>query len=290
MQANFFTVTALVANFSCLESLLSQGVSHCMPLFDNVIQNLQNLAWSATLVGLFAIFELRRSDRPAAMKGRLLNFFLGTLVAIFGFALSVLFYRLQHLVPQHGLLGYLFPNRPSGLVGLVVSILIYGGVWDFFQYWFHRLQHEQPALWPIHRVHHSDASINASTALRRSIPELALIFLFVFIPTVFTAGIDPAAAWFAFVIFYSWGFFNHADLRISLGFMTPVFSGPAWHRLHHALDAPDHNCNYAAFFPVLDIIFGTYRAPREGVVPATGLADEVASAQPVLDCLLPRRR
>ena len=261
-----------------------------MQYLDNAAQHLQSLAWSATLVAIFAIAELRRPGWSSnAITRRLLNFFLGTLVAAFGLVLSYVFLGLQRFIPADGLLGYVVPGwRPTGVFGLLLSIAVYGIAWDFFQYWFHRTQHQMPSLWPSHRVHHSDDAINASTALRRSLPELALIFIFVFLPTVLTAGIEPVAAWFAFVIFYSWGFFNHADLRIPLGVLTPVLSGPAWHRLHHGLDAPYGNCNYAAFFPVLDILFGTYLAPRLGELPATGITESGPSDYPIRDCLAPR--
>jgi hypothetical protein len=111
-------------------------------------------------------------------------------------------------------------------------------VWDFFQYWFHRWQHTSSTLWPSHRVHHSDDRVNTTTALRRSVLELLLIFVFILVPTVIVAGVDEVAAPIAFAIFYGWGFFNHANIRLPLGPLTAIFSGPQWHRLHHAID-PD---------------------------------------------------
>jgi sterol desaturase/sphingolipid hydroxylase (fatty acid hydroxylase superfamily) len=257
---------------------------------DLAMPHMQNLAWSATLVTAFAAAELRRSEGyRSGAKVRVTNFLIGTIVALFGFLLSILFDTFKAFMPVDGLLGYVIPGwRPAGVTGVLVSILVYGLVWDFFQYWFHRLQHELAVLWPSHRVHHSDDAVNASTALRRSVPELALIFLLIFLPTALVAGIEPVAAWFAFAVFYSWGFFNHADISLPLGAMTPVFSGPQWHRLHHGIET--RNCNYAAFFPVLDILFGTYRAPRADEVPTTGIADPLATAHPIRDCVAPRYR
>lgn len=263
-----------------------------MYVLDAAIPHLQNLAWSVVLVAGYAAAELRGSARyRSGIEARLINVLIGAIVALFGFMLSHLFDLLSDILPAGGLIGYAFPGwRPEGIPGLIASILLYGVVWDFFQYWFHRLQHELQLLWPSHRVHHSDESVNASTALRRSIPELALIFIFVFLPTALVAGIDPVAAWFAFVIFYGWGFFNHADIRLPLGALTPIFSGPQWHRLHHGVEGLYRNCNYAAFFPVLDILFGTYRRPREDEWPVTGIADPFATAHPVQDCIAPRAR
>ena len=97
-------------------------------------------------------------------------------------------------------------RRRAGIFGLLVSVITYGMVWDFFQYWFHRWQHTWAALWPSHRVHHTDGAVNTTTALRRSVIELFLIFIFILIPTVLVAGVDEAAASIAFAIFYGWGF------------------------------------------------------------------------------------
>jgi sterol desaturase/sphingolipid hydroxylase (fatty acid hydroxylase superfamily) len=34
-----------------------------------------------------------------------------------------------------------------------------------------------------------------------------------------------------------------------------------------------HNCNFNQFFPVFDVLFGTYRRPRHDEYPPTGLVD-----------------
>jgi len=69
-----------------------------------------------------------------------------------------------------------------------------------------------------------------------------------------------------------------------------MLSGPQWHRLHHAIDQDCHDRNFAAYFPILDIVFGTYRAPRQGEYLATGLTDAAATAHPLRDCVLLRPR
>ena len=39
-------------------------------------------------------------------------------------------------------------------------------VFDFFYYWLHRLQHEVPALWEQHKLHHMDETLSCLTNLR----------------------------------------------------------------------------------------------------------------------------
>jgi sterol desaturase/sphingolipid hydroxylase (fatty acid hydroxylase superfamily) len=245
--------------------------------------------------GLIALFTLAEVKWPAVddqgLRGRSVNVAIGIIVSVFALLCTALVALFATVVWRDGLIGMAVPGwRGSGIAGLAISVMVYGVVWDFFQYWFHRWQHMSPALWPTHRVHHSDEGINTTTALRRSVIELFLIFVFILIPTVVVAGVDEAAASIAFAVFYGWGFFNHANIRLSLGPLTSIFSGPQWHRIHHGMDREYRDRNFAAYFPILDILFGTYRAPRKGEYPATGLIDPVVTAHPFRDCLRPERR
>jgi len=257
-----------------------------------VTHQLQSTLLSAVLIAVFTFAELiRPAPHHPTTRGRLLNILIGLIVSVFAFFLVLVLGRLSQLLWREGLIGVVCPGwRSAGLFGLSLSVFVYGATWDFFQYWFHRWQHESPRLWPSHRVHHSDSAITTTTALRRSILELFLLFAFVLVPTVIVAGVDEIAAPIAFAIFYGWGFFNHANVRLSLGPLTPVFSGPQWHRLHHGIDAKYRDQNYAAYFPILDIVFGTYRAPGKDEYPATGVRDTVATAHPLQDCFVPTRR
>jgi sterol desaturase/sphingolipid hydroxylase (fatty acid hydroxylase superfamily) len=253
--------------------------------------HLDGILLSAGLIALFTAAELRwPAAQCADARGRLVNIAIGLIVSVFAFLCTALIAWIATMVWRDGLIGLVVPGwRGSGVASLVTSVIAYGMVWDFFQYWFHRWQHTSPTLWPSHRVHHSDDSVNTTTALRRSVLELFLIFICILAPTVIVAGVDEVAAPIAFAIFYGWGFFNHANIRLPLGPLTAIFSGPQWHRLHHAIDADCRDRNFAAYFPILDIVFGTYRPPRRNEYPATGVIDPIVTARPFWDCLLPRR-
>jgi hypothetical protein len=66
--------------------------------------------------------------------------------------------------------------------------------------------------------------------------------------------------------------FIHANLRLSLGPVSPVVAGPQLHRIHHSLEPRHRDRNYAAFFPLWDVLFGSYYAPKRDEYPRTGLA------------------
>jgi sterol desaturase/sphingolipid hydroxylase (fatty acid hydroxylase superfamily) len=195
----------------------------------------------------------------------------------------------QGTLGESGLIGKIVPNwkAGSGAGWQLVIALVYGFVWDFFQYWAHRLQHVSPQLWPFHRVHHSDPDVNASTAVRQSLGHYFISFSLIGLPTLIVCGVNVLDVASATVLFAGWGYFNHANIRLHLGPLTPVFSGPQLHRIHHGI-APDyHNRNFAAFFPVLDVMFGTYRAPRVDEYPETGVDDGLGFAAPEFEVFSP---
>jgi sterol desaturase/sphingolipid hydroxylase (fatty acid hydroxylase superfamily) len=270
----------------------SQGLEPVLQYLHVLDHHLQSVLLTAALIAVFVFAELVwPTGYAASIRGRITNIAIGLIVSVFAFVCTAIVISSAHMVWRDGLIGLIIPGwRGHGFWGLSLSVLVYGATWDFFQYWFHRWQHESPRLWSSHRVHHSDASVNTTTALRRSILELILIFAFILVPTIVVAGVDEVAAPIAFAVFYGWGFFNHANIRLSLGPLTPIFSGPQWHRLHHGIDREFRDQNYAAYFPILDIIFGTYRAPQKGEYPATGVSDAFVTAHPFQDCFFPRSR
>lgn len=252
--------------------------------------HMHSVLLSAVLITIFTCAEFIWSTPGfGGLWGRAVNIAIGLIVGVVVFFCVVFLGQVINLMPFNGLASLFRPQSIlHGALGLATAVLAYGLVWDFFQYWFHRAQHTFATLWPSHRVHHSDSAVNTTTALRRSVAEALLIFIFVLLPTVVIVGVHKTAAPIAFAIFYGWGFFNHANIRLSLGPLTALFSGPAWHRLHHALEPEYRDCNFAAYFPLLDIVFGTYRPPRVGENAIHGIADQALAARPFQDCLLPR--
>src|SRR5262249_28737778 len=189
-----------------------------------------------------------------------------------------------------GLVGRLSGGwHPTTLWSMVLGTLVFALVWDFFQYWAHRAQHEVPWLWPAHALHHDDDRLNATTTLRNTVWSGAIQLLVVSLPTALICGVVLLTVYGAYVVFATWGFFNHANLRLSLGPLTPIVSGPQLHRVHHGRSPTHHDCNYAALFPASDLLFGTYRRPAPGEFPATGLEDRapapLAASQLVRDTL-----
>lgn len=194
---------------------------------------------------------------------------------------------LQPLVKAHGL--HVAVAFPDSLAGQVLQALAFFAIFDFFYYWFHRAQHVVPGAWPVHKLHHAEESLNVTTTLRHHWLEDPLRILLVMLPIGLLFDQKPVTvAWLATAILL-WGYFVHANLRLPLGPLTPVLAGPQWHRLHHSLEPQHRDRNFAAFFPIYDILFGTYAKPGHDEYPATGLHSRENLNRPVVAVFSPFR-
>lgn len=144
---------------------------------------------------------------------------------------------------------------------------------DFFYYWMHRSQHTFEPLWAVHKLHHMEYSLCAITSSRHHWLESVLRIFFIDIPVAALFSVTAGKGMFLAILLTYWGFFIHANIRLQFGPLTRVFGGPQLHRLHHSLQPEHFDRNFAAFFPIWDILFGTYCHPKPHEWSRTGMAD-----------------
>lgn len=177
----------------------------------------------------------------------------------------------------------------SPVLAGIMTTLLFLFIYDFFYYWWHRSQHRYPFLWAIHKLHHLDEGINVSTDLRHHwLEDLGRIPVII-VPLTILFKLSPGADGVAGFLFASWTFFIHANLRMQLGPLSWLVDGPQVHRIHHSRLREHFDRNFAAFFPIWDVLFGTYLHPRRDEFPPTGVADEPAVSSIIDAALLPFR-
>lgn len=172
---------------------------------------------------------------------------------------------------QVGLLSELIPHPDSPLEEILFGVA-FAVAWDVWQYWVHRWQHSSPILWQTHKLHHSDTDVNAGTQARHHILSHAVLIL-CYAPIIILFGAVTPSLVVAVLMFRVWGFVNHADVRLGFGPLTSVIAGPQWHRIHHSTRLEHLDKNFAAYFPFIDRMFGTYYRPLPDEYPPTGLID-----------------
>lgn len=136
-------------------------------------------------------------------------------------------------------------------------------VGDFFVYWAHRLAHTVPFLWRFHAIHHSAEHVDFLTNTRAHPVDMVFTRMCGFIPVVALGltGDSTTVTALVLVVGTLWGYFIHANVRLRFGLLEHVISTPFFHRWHHTNDARrDHN--YAAMFPFVDHLFGSYVSPK----------------------------
>ena len=152
-----------------------------------------------------------------------------------------------------------------------LHVLSYLFVFDFFYYWFHRFQHKSKLLWAQHQFHHSEKSLNITTGSRHHWLEDSMRIFIVLIPMSILIEFKAEYTGVIWATFMLWGFFIHMNLKLSFGYLSSLVSGPQLHRIHHSNLAKHKDKNFAAFFPIYDILFGTYWKLEKHEYPATGL-------------------
>lgn len=156
---------------------------------------------------------------------------------------------------------------------------------DLAIYWQHRATHAWPPLWRLHRVHHTDAVLDASTALRFHPIEIALSMAYKVVVVV-ALGIDPLAVLVFEIVLNATALFSHANMQLPERIdraLARLIVTPAMHRVHHAPDAQRTNSNYGFCLSIWDRLFGSFRGFRhrqdgEGFGVAGMVADESVTA------------
>lgn len=122
--------------------------------------------------------------------------------------------------------------------------------------------HRVPLLWRLHRMHHADLDIDASTGLRFHPLEIGLSMLVKF--AAIAALGAPAIAVLVFeIVLNASSMFNHANMRLPErvdAMVRKLVVTPDMHRVHHSVDPSETHTNFGFNLSVWDRLFGTYRA------------------------------
>jgi lathosterol oxidase len=154
----------------------------------------------------------------------------------------------------------------GGTTPVWLEVLVAVALLDLGNYLSHWLLHRVDFLWRIHQVHHSSPKLDwlatfrshlLEQLLRRLLAPLLLIGLGVSVPAV---GIASG-------VLLGWAVFNHANVRIDLRVLEPLFITPRLHHLHHVPATSLRNLG--TVLSVWDRLFG--RLELRDVPANTGL-------------------
>jgi sterol desaturase/sphingolipid hydroxylase (fatty acid hydroxylase superfamily) len=150
--------------------------------------------------------------------------------------------------------------------------------WDFCFYWMHRLHHKFPFLWAIHGIHHEGEHFNLSLGIRNS--WYSSLSNFPFIVGLAVLGLPVEIFVVVSSIHYTVQFYNHNGWVKRSGFLERLMVTPAYHRVHHGMNAVYVDKNFGGTFQFWDFLFGThqYELPNEPI--RYGVAQPTPSNNP----------
>jgi sterol desaturase/sphingolipid hydroxylase (fatty acid hydroxylase superfamily) len=147
---------------------------------------------------------------------------------------------------------------------------------DLAIYLQHVLFHALPALWRLHRVHHTDLELDVTTGVRFHPVEI-LLSAGIRVTVVGILG-APVAGVIAFEILLNAGsLFSHANVRLperADRWLRLIIVTPDMHRVHHSVDGAERDRNFGFTLSWWDRLFGTYRLQPGKGHDAMGLGVE----------------
>jgi sterol desaturase/sphingolipid hydroxylase (fatty acid hydroxylase superfamily) len=193
----------------------------------------------------------------------------------------------------HGLIAVVGPVTPSALPNIVqrsiVTLMLFLAY--EFGYWLdHYLKHRVPALWELHKVHHSAEVLTPLTTFRMH-PLDTLVFTHIL---AVTAALTNGVVAYLFgdttyqyalsgnniilvVFIHLYVHLQHTHMWIAFrGTLGRVFVSPAHHQIHHSTNPIHFNKNLGSCLAIWDWLFGTLHVPAKerekltfGVEPVT---------------------
>jgi sterol desaturase/sphingolipid hydroxylase (fatty acid hydroxylase superfamily) len=142
-------------------------------------------------------------------------------------------------------------------------------VYEFFQYWYHRLSHEGSGpwgdkLWKVHLPHHLPDKVYLlmhpvghplNFLISMAIIQLPLVVL----------GAQPESIFLFNALMSLQGLVSHFNVDIKAGPLNYLLVGTELHRYHHSANIQEAK-NYGVLTPFWDLVFGTF-VYRPGRLP-----------------------
>lgn len=209
-----------------------------------------------------------RDDAGAGLRRPATNFLLGILGLLLAALVPVSLIGFAAWAGGAGHAPLPLPPMPLAVAALGALLLR-----SLSAYWAHRASHRVGWLWRLHRVHHSDTGVDATTGFRHHPVEQFVSFLFA-LPAIWLFALPPTAVAIAELVLLVAGIAEHANIRAegrAWRAAARLFATPAVHLVHHSSRQAQTDSNYGSLFTVWDRLFGTWRDPYAERVEALGL-------------------
>ncbi|MEC3907257.1 sterol desaturase family protein [Tamlana sp. 2201CG12-4] len=203
--------------------------------------------------GVIPLFRFKYNKWKHAIP----NLFFNLTLMLVNFPLAFLLLKSSDWVEANnfGLINWL-PEMPIWLYAFLGVFFM-----DFFgAYLPHLIEHKVKPLWMIHLVHHTDHSVDTTTANRHHPIESLIRFSFTLMGVLIVG--TPIALVFLYQTLSVIGTqFSHANIKLPKkldNLLSYIIVSPDMHKVHHHYRLPYTDSNYGNIFSVWDRLLGTY--------------------------------
>ena len=196
------------------------------------------------------------SFRYNKWKHAAINIFFTLTTVIVNFAMAFILVKSSDWAVANGFGLIQWVAMPLWLYALVGLLLL-----DLISAWLiHYIEHRVKWMWMFHLIHHTDQTVDTTTANRHHPGES--VFRFVF--TTAAVLIIGAPMWMVFLyqtLSVVLTQFNHANIQMPDWLddaLVWVICTPNMHRVHHHYRMPYTDTNFGNIFSVWDRLFGTF--------------------------------
>ncbi|MCG7534221.1 sterol desaturase family protein [Pseudoalteromonas sp. OOF1S-7] len=163
------------------------------------------------------------------------------------------------------------PAQTSVAVTTIIAFVVF----DFFNYWYHRVLHQHPYLWRIHNRHHSATNLTPFTNFRAHPLEAILRLPVTYFASMLIAGLCSYSLGqqasemlilgtnlFTFGVLLLGGTLVHSHIFLRFPrWLSYLIVSPAMHQVHHSCKPAHRNKNYGSNLAIWDWMFGTLYLP-----------------------------
>lgn len=157
----------------------------------------------------------------------------------------------------------------KGLIGSMpgwAQFLLAVFVADLAQATLHRTYHRVSVLWRFHAVHHSSRDLDWLAGSRVHFVETVLTRSIVLLPLL-VLGFSTSVVNAYVILVGLQAVVAHANIGVRFGWLEYVLVLPRYHHWHHARHIDYWDRNYAIHLPLIDMLMGSFRLPRDGSWP-----------------------
>ncbi len=253
--------------------------------WDSIIFNVpwySNYFWGLIIISLIVwvleiIFPWRKNQSIFRKDFWLDGFYMFFNFFVFTIVISGIYKCLEVLFLDLGITTQSLAVINISTFPMWIQLLVFFLIQDFVQWFTHVLLHRYNILWKFHKVHHSVKEMGFAAHLRYHWMENIFYKPLKVLVVMLLGGFEPEQAFIVHFIAITIGHLNHANVKLTYGYLKYIFNNPVMHLYHHAFALPNvrkNGVNFGISLSIWDYLFKTNYIPEKSGTIKLGYEDD----------------